>query len=160
MEYLLKIKKPQDCSENELIAFYELAIKAEQVNKAGLKDRIRNCLLIGFCYYEDLLIGISAIKVPIKTYKYKIFTKAGIKKEASLFNFELGYSFTEEKFRGRQISYNLNKRLVNELPSNGIYATTANPGMKRILKNIGFTENGKPYKGEHNLDDIQILGIK
>ena len=41
-----------------------------------------------------------------------------------------------------------------------IYATTANPGMKAILKKLGFSEIGNSYQGSHNTDAIQILVLR
>lgn len=159
MELNFKIKKTKDCTPDEINNFYELAKKAEQVDIVGLLNRIRNSRLLAFCYNKGSLVGISAIKKPNDNYKKRTFTKAGIENESSNFKFELGYSFTENKFRGKQISYELNKQLISELLDENIFAITANPGMKNILTKTGFTEIGNTYKGKHNIEELQIFGI-
>lgn len=159
MELNFKIKKTKNCSPKEINGFYQLAKKADQVEINGLLNRIQNSYLLGFCYSKEVLVGISCIKNPSVGYKRGAFIKAGIKKEAINFQFELGYSFTEKKFRGNKISFNLNKILISELAKKSIYSTTANPGMKVILSNLGFSEIGESYEGVYNTNEIQIFGI-
>jgi predicted GNAT family N-acyltransferase len=159
MELIFKIKKTKDCSLTEINNFFELAKKAEQVDENGLLNRINNSELLGFCYSNEQLVGISAIKNPNENYKKRIFRKASIEEEAKNFRFELGYSYTEEEFRGKRISFNINRKLVDKILSDNIYATTANQGMIKILSKIGFHKIGKSYKGNHNTDEIQIYGI-
>ena len=159
MEYEYKIKKTSICSEKEILSFFELTKKAKQVNKIGLLDRIKKSEILGFSYHKGLLIGISAIKIPSENYKNKIFNNAKIHKVGQDFKYELGYSYTEEKYRGRQISYKLNLQLVSAMEEENIYATTGNPGMKRILEKIGFLKIGKSYRGDYN-EDIEILGLE
>ena len=160
MELNFEIKETKDCSSVEINDFFELAKKAEQVDLVGLLDRIKKSQLLAFCRSKSQLVGISAIKVPNNNYKKRIFRKAGIENDVNDYKFEPGYSYTEEKFRGKQISFDLNKELVKELSDNSIFATTANPAMKRILNKIGFTEIGNAYKGKHNTDEIQIFGFR
>lgn len=160
MELNFEIKKTKDCTSSEINSFYELVKRAGQVDLIGLFDRIKNTELLAFCYHKRHLVGISSIKIPNRNYKKRIFSEAGIQNKEQEYKFELGYSFTEENFRGKQIGFHLSNKLIKELSDITIFATTANPGMKKILKKIGFIEIGNTYKGKYNLDEIQLFGYR
>lgn len=107
----------------------------------------------------ELLVGVSEIKNPGTSYKSSIFTNAGALGLESNFKYELGYSLTEDKYRGNGISCYLNQGLVNEILKENIYATIANESMRKTLKRIGFVELRNPYKGQYNTDYLQLFGL-
>jgi hypothetical protein len=47
------VKKPADCSQEELALFKNLVLSGLQVNAHGLARRIKNCYLLGFYYDEN-----------------------------------------------------------------------------------------------------------
>lgn len=150
-------KEPKNCTSNEIELFVKLVQEGSQVNNTGLKDRILNTKLLAFCYLRNELIGISAIKKPNLNYKNTIFKKADIEIHSSDFDYELGYSFTKEFHQGKGINYKINRRLISDIHDGNIYATTANPVMKHLMKKLEFDEIGNEYKGEINEDMIQIF---
>ena len=115
-EYKFKIKRPLDSTELEIDRFHDLVRKGGKVQKRGLKKRIQNCALLGYCYYKDEIVGVSAIKIPLNSYKVSIIEKSKIDRKPEELNFEIGYSFTEIKHRKKGI----NKRKVKT----AIYPTT------------------------------------
>jgi hypothetical protein len=119
------IKKPSERNNDEIQKFYQYAIDAGEVIKNGLKRRIKNAELLGFGYIDGTLVGIAALKNPDPGHKLDVFRKAGLTGEqAENFDFELGYVYTLEKFRGKGICPKLIQGIFKKSPSKKIYATT------------------------------------
>ena len=101
--YTFKIVNPTDSSkESEIDIFHNLVLKGGKVQKMGLKNRIRNCALLGYCYYKSEIVGVSAVKIPLNSYKVSIIEKSQIDRSPKELNFEIGYSFTEIKHRKKR----------------------------------------------------------
>lgn len=147
-----KFKEPSECSESELENFYQMALKGEQVVKAGLRGRIENAKLLAFHYERDTLVGVAALKKPSEDYKQRVFRKAGVPEEVSKYNCELGWAFTEKKYRGKGIGSGLVQKIIDKFGFQNIYATTKtdNKSAKRILGKSGFRAIGQPYQGTIN----------
>lgn len=143
------IKKPNECSGEELEKIKNVILEGSQVANEGLERRILNCKLIGLYYVRNDLVGVSAIKQPAINYIERILRKAKIKGE-SIPQFELGYSVTLEKYRGRGINKEINDSLLESFSSKNIFATTDNETMKTYLENKGFKKKGISFKGFYN----------
>tara|TARA_B100000809_G_scaffold203939_1_gene205194 strand:- start:3713 stop:4264 length:552 start_codon:yes stop_codon:yes gene_type:complete len=167
----LEIKEPHYCSEKELLSFHQLVEKGGKVMLLGLFGRIKNCELLAFCYLGNKLIATSSIKKPNEDYVNGIIFKSKLDRKFENLNFEIGYSFTEEKFRRNGISKELKKELLRKMQSrNGIiFSTTAIKSSQNFLKENGFKKYGKPYDGDNDksitfekkwrkyiLDDVRI----
>lgn len=148
----IEIKKPANCSDGEISAFYEEVKKGGKVILQGLSDRIKNCKLLAFCYYENSLIGVSSIKRPNPGYVADIIKKTEIERKVEDLIFEIGYSFTEPDFRKNGISEELKSRLLEEMKSQDgiIFSTTAIKSSQNFLKENGFKKFGKSYDGEND----------
>lgn len=144
------IKKPIDCSNEELELFKNLVLAGGQVDPNGLENRIKNCKLLGF-YYNDQkeLVGVSALKSKSPNSVKIVKSKAKISGKG-MPKLELGYSVTKKEFRGRGINRALNDKLLNEISGEKIYATTDNDTMRKYLIEKGFTKKGKSFKGRYN----------
>ncbi|CAM4331871.1 hypothetical protein ZORO111903_13990 [Zobellia roscoffensis] len=150
----IKVLPPNKCTEKELDLFHDLVLKGKQVDKNGLKNRISNSSVLGFCYIENSLVSISSIKRPNEGYKNRIFAKAKILELAKYHPFELGYAYTEKDFRGKGLNFRINERLLEFSVLEPIYATTHNVKMKGSLLRMGFKVVGAEYKGDsgHNIE--------
>jgi RimJ/RimL family protein N-acetyltransferase len=154
------IKKPSECNNDEIQKFFQYAIDAGEVMINGLKRRIENAELLGFGYIDRTLVGIVALKNPDTGYKLGVFRKAGLTRtQAEKFDFELGYAYTLEKFRGKRICPRLIKAVLEKSPSKKIYATTkeSNEPMEKINEQIGFEKMGIPYMGDKEKIQLYLL---
>ena len=143
------IKKPADCSDKELEDFKNLVLEGKQVTSNGLEGRIRDCKNLGFCYVDNELVGVSAIKQKSEEIVKRTLYKAKIKSD-KIPTRELGYSFTKSKFRGQGINKKINDELLGLTDQEKIYATTDNDTMRRYLKEKGFKKVGNSFKGKLN----------
>jgi len=145
----VKIKAPSKCDDKELLDFHRLVLKGEQVQAAGLKYRIRRAVLLAFYYERDTLVGVAALKRPNRAYKDEVFRKAGVFEKRDELDFELGWAFTLEKYRGKGICSCLVRKLLEESEPKNLFATTRkdNLQMQKILKQNGFRRVGKSYVG-------------
>ena len=145
------VKKPKDCTDEELTKFRQLVQFGGQVEPNGLADRILNCRFLGLCFINDDLVGVSAIKQPSEIKTKRIKERAKIHNE-TLPQFELGYSVTKVEFRGQKINSRLNDKLLEEMDKNGIiYATTNNNAMRNFLISRGFKRLGESFEGSFNI---------
>lgn len=144
------IKKPIDCSKEELDLFKDLVLEGGQVDPDGLEKRIKDCRLLGF-YYNDKeeLVGVSALKSKSKNSVEAIKAKAKVS-DNIIPQVELGYSVTKKEYRGQGINRIINDRLLYEIGNENIYATTDNDTMRKYLINKGFTKKGSSFKGKYN----------
>lgn len=148
-----QIKRPADCLLAELYYFYLLLKKGNKVALVDLHEKIYNCELLGFCYSNQQLVGISAIKRPLSSYVALIHQKAGITRDVTEYNLEVGYSYTEPSFRRTGISRTLKLMLQEQISNQSgmLFATTATLSSQHFLQANGFTAHGRAYQG--NFDD-------
>jgi len=145
------IKTPKDCTPEELTKFNQLVLLGGQVEPNGLGDRILNCRLLGLCFINNDLVGVSAIKQPIETKTKRIKERAKVH-NVTIPQFELGYSVTKEEFRGQKINSSLNDKLLEEIDKNEtVYATTNNDAMRNFLTSRGFKRLGESFEGSFNI---------
>lgn len=152
------IKSPTECTEEELDEFKGMVLKGEQVEEAKLEDRIKRARHLAFKYDQNQLVGIAALKRPSDKYKQDVFKKAGIPEQAKDYELEIGWAFTEKEHRGRGVSGNLIRGLLEISEPHNIFATTRtnNKAMDRILLKHGFTQCGKPYLGRDCTYQLQL----
>lgn len=151
-EVKIEIKQPSNCSEKEISDFSEKAKKGGKVKSEGLVNRIKNCELLAFCYYKEILVGISAIKKPNPKYIKDIIYKAKINRTVEDLPFEIGYSYTIPDFRRNGISRELKKELLKEMETRKgiIFSTTAIKSSQNFLEEHGFKKVGEPYDGKND----------
>ncbi len=145
----MTIKKPTDCTNEELEHFKKLVLAGGQVSANGLEARIRKCKALGFFYVDNELIGVSAIKQKGKESVNRTQEKAKIKGK-EIPTLELGYSYTKPEFRGQGINKKLNDGLLELIADEKIYATTDNDTMREYLATNGFKKIGESFKGNFN----------
>jgi ribosomal protein S18 acetylase RimI-like enzyme len=144
------IQPPHKCDSGLIDAFRELVIQGEQVQFAGLNERLRAAHLLAFHYLNDELVAIAALKQPSESYRDKVFRCAQATMNPNSFRLELGWVFTREDFRGRGISRHLLELLLQKAGEDKLFATTRadNHAMQRLLKSLGFERAGSPFSGE------------
>ncbi|HNW90065.1 MAG TPA: hypothetical protein PKN48_10405 [Bacteroidales bacterium] len=145
-------KKPKDCDESEICKFYELVIKGCKVQKEGLRNRIINCNLLGFCSVDNHIIAISSIKQPQKSYVEKVVLCAQLDRNWQDLKFEIGYSFTEKIYRRKGINSEIKKLLLDQMKDveGIIFSTTAIESSQNFLSQHGFVNIGQPFDGKND----------
>ena len=158
-----EIKKPSECSEEEIENFCRLLLmqKNGRIGKSRFKEMIKRAELLAFHHEDGNLVGILALKRPGEKYRKNVFEKAGVPEEAEKYSLEIGWAFTVEKYRNMGIFSSLNEKLLAASGSRNIFATTRadNLPVQRILKTNGFKKTGRPYRGrgEYNLQLFTLL---
>ncbi len=160
MDISYSIKPANECSMDEIKAFYSLASKAEQVETIGLLDRINNAYMLGFCFQNETLIAIAAIKRPLEIDRQKLFYKAAMGGKAMEFKLELGYfSALNHKNEG-ELFLPLSEKLLSQTNNWNVFATSSRQEVKNILIKLGVISVGKPYKAKHNAEKTELFIIE
>lgn len=153
---LFETKQPKECSEIEITNFCEKVLKGGKLAKVslnGLRARIKNCELLAFCYLQTELVGVSSIKKPSQNYVESVIKKAKLDRQPKDLTYEIGYSFTEEKFRKNGISGRLKKELLEKIKSRKgkiLFSTTAISSSQNFFEANGFVKEGISYDGEND----------
>ncbi len=134
-----------DITKEHANAFLKLLIKQKKV-QAPTEKRILACRQILFCIADKKIVGIGAIKPKTKS----DFTaeKADLNNISKKFDWELGYLYVEENFRGLGISSTITRLLLIGKENENIMASTEiykNNPMIKVLKKSGFKQYGKPW---------------
>src|SRR5215204_1124204 len=105
------IKKPSECSEQELKSFVEMVVEGGQVARKGLEERVKKAKLLAFGFERETLAGIAAIKKASRFYISNIFGRADVSGDAGAFRYELGWCFILPEYRKRGLA----GKLVEEI---------------------------------------------
>jgi RimJ/RimL family protein N-acetyltransferase len=145
----IKIKTPSECTNEEIQSFFNLVKKGGEVNINTLEAGIRRARLLAFCYVNQELAGIAALKNADQGYQNNVFERAGEPKLAEKFQSEIGYIYTEEKYRGRHICPILVQHLMND-SAYKIFSTVRmrNKRMIKIIRKLGFHQVGHRFVGK------------
>lgn len=156
-KYSVQVKKPDDCTNNELHDFALLVKKGGEVAD-GIEARLKKADVLGFIRYEKAIVGVGALKKPALAYRNGVFQKAQATASPGDFTREIGWLFVEQNHRGKQ-TRELITSLLDAARSKHVYATTrkANDKLQRILKHHRFFQNGVAYPSTQNPGEEIIL---
>ena len=146
-----EIIKKNDLDDSHRQTFKEL-LKIQGKVSGDLSKKADRCSLICIVSSDDKSIAIGAIKSKTKS----DFTqkKADLISLSDEFDWELGYLYTCEDYKGNGIASNMVRFLIKEFGNRNLMASTeinANPSMVKILEKNGFRHYGKPWKSSiHN----------
>lgn len=151
-------KLPDECTEEELAKFVEMVKKGDEVDPDGVEDRVKEALVLIYCYENESLVGIGALKSPRTSYRNKVFRKASSPELREQYKLELGWIFIEENKRGQGLSSAIVKEALRNAKGNGVFATTRcqNIPMRRTNLSMGFKISGKPFKSDRVDKDYLI----
>ncbi|MGB7296677.1 MAG: hypothetical protein WBC70_13920 [Candidatus Aminicenantales bacterium] len=141
------IKASSQCTEQELQEFQRLVKMGGEVISWGLRNRIRSASLLAFGYVGDLVVGITALKIPLPPYKKKVFEKSGLLHRYHEFERELGWVYVEPKWRGKRFSNELVKTLLSRVKDFNVFSTSRieKLPMHKALKKNGFIKGSKSF---------------
>jgi len=110
MNHLI-VKKPADCSSNEIEHFENLVKAGGEVIHSHLRDRIMRAEYLIFLQgHDEKILGVAALKRPNAHYREEVFYKAGSSEDPDEFNLEIGWIYVIEDCRGLGYS----RRLLEE----------------------------------------------
>lgn len=158
-KFKLLLKTPSQCDVDELDAFFSLVILGDEVDERGLERRIKMAKLLVFCYEQNFLIGIGALKHPTLSHKNSVFKNAGFEEKEKNFALELGWVFVKKEYEHRGIGTRIVVSLLNTRDNNSVFSTTRtnNLGMKKILRKNFFKQIGQPYPGRKENQFIELF---
>lgn len=149
IEYDLILKNQLTDKVRECFA---VALKQQGKVQGDLRTKADRCKFLCIAKIDGKVTGVGAIKV--KTQSDFSDEKAGLPKQSSDFEWELGYLYTDPNYAGKGIAKNIARMLLDEFGQENLMASTeisANPAMVRILEKLGFRLYGNPWKSNiHN----------
>src|SRR2546426_6032253 len=138
-----EIRQARRCTDAEIAAFCCFVRQGDEVDPRGLEGRVRQRgKALVFLYVDNVLVGVGALKKPDKRYRDDVFLSAGVPKESSAFDLELGWVSVPEEHRGRHYSRVLSVAAMTQADGAATFATTRadNPAMQRTLEHLGFRD--------------------
>jgi len=130
-----------------------------EVDGAVLEDRIRNAKHLIFLFQGSCLVGITALKNPLVSYRRSVSAKAGVKLDTSEFPYELGYVFVLPSARDARLSRPLVEAALKASNGAGVFATSRNDNvaMHRTLVRFGFAAVGHSYRSDRGNHELQLF---
>lgn len=144
-----KISGPKDFNEYQLGTIENLIKSEGQVSSSGLMNRIKKAKLLCVAIDNGLIIGISAIKIPDKTYHISCFKNAGIPEERKNYPYEMGWKVVLPSYRGENLGTKLSNMLFGRISKDIIFATVRSDNKASIvpLTRMGFKPTGNEFIG-------------
>lgn len=137
---------------DEVRECFAAALEQQGKVQGDLRLKADRCKLLCIAKIDGMVAGVGAIKV--KTESDFSNEKAGLPKQSSDFEWELGYLYTKPNYAGKGIAKNIARMLLDEFGQENLMASTeisANPAMVKILEQLGFRLYGNPWKSNiHN----------
>lgn len=155
----LEIKKYSDLSEPERVQIINLILKGDEVNSATLPNRLSESALIAYFIDSNKIMATATIKMPLDSYKTKVFYDSNSNLSISDYIYELGYVMVDENCRGGKLASRLCRELTKIFLSQNLFATTRvdNVPMQKILKNNYFSEIGIMYPNRTNTTFLKLF---
>ncbi|RYG53210.1 MAG: hypothetical protein EOO01_04950 [Chitinophagaceae bacterium] len=134
--------------------FKKILVHAGQVTEETFPALIAKNPRILFLDHTNKPTGIGALKIPHKSYKDSVFSKAKSEKNPDDFKFELGWVVSLSKGNGNRIT-----AILAEYADIKTYATVRedNVPMINLLKKYEFEQSGVPYPTTRNNQDYTLL---
>ena len=144
----------RDAEQGILDDFVRLVQEGGAINEHYVRDGIRRKgTKMVLARIEEIIVGVAALKVPLKVYRNGIESEAKSGHEISqeLYPFELGYVAVSEHHRGDGIGKALVNKVVELSDGHGLFATTSHPAMKEsLLPGAGFKPVGTSWANDQN----------
>lgn len=154
----LTVTSGATCDEQLLQDFCALVGQGDQVTMDGLPERLRKARSLAFCQIDGEMVAVTGLKMPAIAHKLKLFAMAGVPHLAPRSRYELGWSFTTPSQRGRGLSQQLARSVLEQAPGESSYATVRqdNAAMKHVLAKLGFVAVGRPFLSDKRECNIEL----
>lgn len=155
----VKLLPWSEIAEKHKVEVIDLLESAGEVQKAGLKGRLQNAMIIALTFEGDTVIGCGALKVQSAEYRKKVFDKSVSNLDPNQYQYELGYVAVSGKSRKKGIGSAIAKSLLNFDAKVKIYATTksSNVRMQKVLVRNRFSFAGQSYQSDFGKHSVLLL---
>ncbi len=145
---------PSNMSPELLDSLTSFIFSGGQVEKHGLRERIRRSKFAAFYQDESSIVSTVVVKNPQDSYKNRVFRSAKVS-NPELYKFEIGYLVTRKEYEGRKLCQQLLDIILPHINISKTFATTQNLAVVHILGKHGFKVTGERYKDGLHL----LLGL-
>jgi len=149
------VQEPHEVPEGALAPFIHAASEIG-VETKRLERRIRRAHRLIYLFVGERLIGVSAIKLPAKSYRGRVFSSAGVGGEAAAYPLEFGWLYVLPAERGHGHASRLVAAGREAIPDSSLFATVRadSTALKRVFQRHGYMPLGQDYAsklGDHEL---------
>jgi hypothetical protein len=150
---------PTSLDATTMKSVVDLITKGGEVLSTGLESRIKKAKYVVVAKDGDAVVGFGAVKVPLYSYKQKIFVKAGVPELVDDVDLELGWLIVDENSRNKRIGGLVAKKLYDLTKNEPVFLSTRanNHTIISAAKRVGGKILGKPYQGKS--DKIVLIGF-
>ena len=130
----------------------ELIAAGGEVVGRQVLGNLKNSPSVAWADFNNMAIGVIALKRPVPSYHSTVFAKAGVPELAGKYPLERGYLFVSPEFRSQGIA----NKLRSMLDDKSVYVTTReqNNIVNQSLQHAGFKQLGRSWpssRGDYNL---------
>jgi RimJ/RimL family protein N-acetyltransferase len=129
-----------------------------EVAADGLATRIKRARALVLLSVGGVIVGVCALKKPLRSYQRDVFAKADAAGLEETFPLELGWVFVAST-RGKGLSESLCVAALNAAGQAGVFSTTRtdNEPMRRALERLNFRACGRHYSSVREGNTLQLF---
>ncbi len=153
----ITIRPADEFCETQRKQFKDLVLSDQQVQSAGLSNRIDNAIYLAFLHLDGKLVGINAIKNN-RPYQRSLEERAGVELPDSNYLGEVGYLHVAKDYRRAHLADVLLLATFAATKEKGLFATiqSTNIGSRRLFKKHGFVQVGKSWPSNEVKDQVNL----
>lgn len=141
----LTVTKPSDMRKEDRAAFIDFVNEAGEVDPDTLPGLVDQAVALVTIHEGETLIGTAALKRPSADYRKRTFKKAGQEEAEAAHPLELGWVHVHQDHERKGHGLRLVEAVLEAAKDEGVYATTKNDAMRRMLPKASFAKGGSDY---------------
>ena len=142
----LTVTKPSDMRKEDRAAFIDFVNHAGEVDPNTLPGLVDQAVALVTIHEGETLIGTAALKRPSADYRKRTFRKAGQEDAEAAHPLELGWVHVHQDHERKGHGLRLVEAVLEAAKGEGVYATTKNDAMRRMLPKASFAKAGDDYR--------------
>lgn len=153
----LTVTKPSDMREADRAAFIDFVKEAGEVDPKTLPGLVDQAVALVTIHEGETLIGTAALKRPSADYRKRTFRKAGQEDAEASHPLELGWVHVHQVHERKGHGLRLVEAALEAAKGEGVYATTKNDAMRRMLPKASFVKAGDDYPSTRKPEEMLAL---
>ena len=153
----LTVTKPSDMRKEDRAAFIDFVNQAGEVDPETLPGLVADAVALVTIHEGETLIGTAALKRPSADYRKRTFKKANHEQAEAAHPLELGWVHVHQDHERKGHGLRRVEAVLEAAKGEGVYATTKNDAMRRMLPKASFAKAGGDYHSTRKPEEMLSL---
>jgi GNAT superfamily N-acetyltransferase len=110
-----------------------------------IAGRMREAETLILYEIDGIPVGVAVLKKPLETYRQNVGKKSGFPIPENVYPLEVGYIAVDQRHQGTGIASKVFTKAVEQAGAQGLFSTSREESIWRLLKRFKFRHVGKQY---------------